>query len=154
MKKPHHDIETEFSDVTDQLQLPDLRLRSERRAVVLAAFEQARAAAHSRAEWSRWPWGIALAAAAVIAALICSALFLPHRDGKDRSTNTAALATADRPSAEHPALCELNITLAMANARTAAAERELAWLTAMQAEADDVKESVDPTLQPVLQNQP
>jgi hypothetical protein len=153
MKNPHHDIEDKFSDVTDQLQLPDLRLRTERRAVVLAAFEQARAIANLRAERSRWPWGVALAAAVVIAALVCYALFVPHRGGKDRSTSTA-LAATDTPPAEHSALCELNVALAMANARTAAAERELAWLTAMRDEADGVKEPVAPTVQPVLQNQP
>jgi len=158
MKKPtdqlNRDSEAEFSDVTDQLQLPALRLRNERRAVVLAAFEQARTIAHSHVERNRWSWGVALAAAAVITALVCSALFVPHRGGNDRSTGTTALAAADHPSAEHPALCELNITLAMANARTAAAERELAWLTAMQSDTDSVKEPIPPTLQPASQNQP
>jgi len=154
MKNPDHDLDAEFSDVTHQLQLPDLRLRSERRAVVLAAFEQARAVASARAERSTWPWGIALAAAAaVIAALVCYVLFVPQRGGNDRS-NSVALAAADRPTAEHPALRELNVTLALANARTAEVERELAWLTAMQSEADTPKERVAPTPEPVLQNQP
>jgi hypothetical protein len=58
------------------------------------------------------------------------------------------------PQAEHPALRELNVTLAIANARAAAAEQELAWLTAMRTEVGREKERFGPQQPDPLNNQP
>jgi hypothetical protein len=144
---PNPEVEADFREVTEQLQLPDLHLRSERRALVLAAFEQTRAIANLATNRIRWAWGIEAAAALVVGGVICYLTLALQRDGQVASAG-ATLAGAKASAVEDPALPELNVTLAIMNARTAAAERELTWLAALRAESEDAKEPSAPNPQP------
>jgi len=143
------EFEADFREVTEQLQLRDLQLRSERRALVLAAFEQTRAIANLATNRIRWAWGIAAAAVLVVGGVICYLTLALQRDGQGTSAG-AALAGAKASAVEDPALSELNVSLAILNARTASAERELTWLAALRAESEDAKEPFTPNPQPNL----
>ena len=152
-----HDVEAEFADVIDNLKLQDLRLRSERRAVILTAIEQACAgASRQRDARATWAWAVGLAAAIVAIASV-SYVFLapkPNSGAGENSGTASARSATSPPQAEHPALRELNVTLAIANARAAAAEQELAWLTAMRTEVGREKERFGPQQPDPLNNQP
>jgi len=154
---PPHDVEAEFADVIDTLKLDDFSLRKERRAVVLAAFEQACAGAN-RQRGERFIWAYATGLAAAIAALaFASYNFLapkPNSSVGGNSGTASAGAATSHAQAEPPALRELNVTLAIANARAAAAEQELAWLTAMRDEAGWEKRRFGPQQRDPLNQQP
>jgi hypothetical protein len=133
-------LEAEFSDVIDHLGLPDLRLRGPRRAVIVAAFEQARATPDRANAFFRWARPAALAAAIVILAFLCRAALVPKQNAATLKPAATSTDRGAQATAEDPVLPELNVTLAIVNARTAAAERELAWLEAMHDDARRVKE--------------
>jgi hypothetical protein len=152
MKEPterNPEFEADFREVTEQLQLPDLHLGSERRALVLTAFEQTRAIANLATSRIRWAWGIAAAAVLVVGGVICYVTSALQGDGQGTSAG-ATLAGAKASAVEDPALSELNVSLAILNARTASAERELTWLAALRAESEDAKEPFAPNSQPNL----
>jgi hypothetical protein len=131
--EPNADFESDFREVTEQLQLPELRLREERRAMVLAAFEQARLIQNLQAPWAfrfRWALGIAAGVAAVIGGVIWYLVSAPPREGLDAPAPTS-LAQID--ATDHDALSKINVTMAIVNERAAAAERELTWLAALRA---------------------
>jgi len=144
--EPNPDFEAEFRELTEQLQLPDLHLRSERRALVLMTFAQTRTIEKLAADRTRRVWGMAAAAALLIGGVFCYKTLAPQRDGQGASAG-ADLAGTKASASEHPALSELNVTLAVVNARTAAAERELTWLAALRAESAGVKEPFAPNPQ-------
>lgn len=145
----NREFEADFREVTEQLQLPDLHLQSERRTLVLAAFEQTRPIANLATNRIRWAWGIAAAAVLVVGGVICYLTLAPQRDGQGTSAG-ATLAGAKASTVEDPVLSELNVSLAILNARTASAEREFTWLAALRAESGDAKEPLAPNPQPNL----